>query len=429
MAAVVALLCASPRAAADASVAGYATVLRGDPAQFAPLLDSVRDKRFVLLGEMSHGTHEFYRARAEISLSLSSDAGVRAVVIEADAPETERVNLYVRGLGGDRTAEQALSGYTRFPRWMWRNVEFRDFVEALRKQNLQRPPEDRTGVYGMDVYALFNAIEAVNARLQRVDPEAAARVRRHYACFAGRRTNEGYGLAARNPARSCEAPAAAALAEVRRLPRPTDPAGAEVWFSNVRNAASVVGAEAYYRASYAGAYSWNVRDRRMAETVTEVADHVGAVSGRSGKVVVWAHNTHVGDARATAAARRGELNLGQLLRERHGSSTFLVGFLTAEGSVVAAEEWDRPGRVRRLRPAASDSWSGLLRRSGLDRALLMFDRRPRPEALGGSRRERAVGVIYLPAEERTAHYFDAELTRQFDAVIYLDRTRALEALR
>jgi erythromycin esterase-like protein len=418
-------------AAAEAersAVAEVATPITGGPQDFAPLVAAARSARFILLGESTHGTHEFYEARGLITEQLIREAGVGAVAIEGDAPQTERVNRYVRGVGDDRSAEQALSAHTRFPRWMWRNAEFADFVERLRAHNLAQPPERRVGVYGMDVYALYEAAEAVTAYLDRVDPSAAAEVRTHYRCFARYKIAEAYGLAARSASRSCEKPAEAALARVRALPMPAEAQAAEARFAAVRNAASVAGAEAYFRISYGGAYAWNVRDGRMTETVEEIAEHVERVSGRPGRVVVWAHNTHVGDARATEMTRRGELNLGQLLRQRHGERAFLTGFLTHEGTVMAAPEWDRPGRVYTLRPASRASYAALLRQAGLDRALLVFRGRPPVAALTGPRRERAVGVIYLPQEEASAHYFDAELTRQFDAVAYFDRSRAVTPL-
>jgi erythromycin esterase-like protein len=197
----------------------------------------------------------------------------------------------------------------------------------------------------------------------------------------------------------------------------------------VRGAATVVAAEEYFRAAYAGAYSWNVRDRHMADAVAEIARHAEALSGRPGKVAIWAHNTHVGDARSTAAAQRGELNLGQLLRQRHGEGAFLVGFLTHSGTVMAAPEWDASGRVYTLRPAIPESDAGLFHARRLGNALMVFrGNEAATSALAGTRPQRAVGVIYRPEDERVSHYFDARLSRQFDAVVYIDRTSALSPL-
>ncbi|HEX8402913.1 MAG TPA: erythromycin esterase family protein [Allosphingosinicella sp.] len=265
--------------------------------------------------------------------------------------------------------------------------------------------------------------------LERSDPAMAGRVRSNYRCFAPYRGDtQRYGEAARR--RSCQAPAEAALAEFRRLRRPSDPVAAEAHFAALGNARAVVGTEEYFRTLHAGSYSWNARDKRMAATVDEVADHVGRVRGQPGRVIVWAHNSHVGDARATEAANRGELNVGQLLRERHGQAAFLLGFLTHSGTVIAGEEWDMPGRVRTLRPALPESHSGLLRAAGLQEGVLLLRGSPGASdaRIAAPRLQRAVGVIYRPETERLSHYFQATLTRQFDAVIYLGETRALTPL-
>ncbi|HEX8556021.1 MAG TPA: erythromycin esterase family protein, partial [Sphingomonas sp.] len=289
-----------PAGALSTTLASAARPIRGTSADYDPLLEATRGKQFVLLGEATHGTHEFYRERARISMRLVREQGFRAVVIEGDWPDTDRVNRYVRSLGGDASAQAALSAFQDFPRWMWRNAEFRDFVEALRTHNATLPAAQRVGVYGMDVYNLFEAADAVIAYLASVDRAAAERARAQYLCFARYRPDPArYGEAARRAERSCERQAAAVLAELRARPRPQDPVAAEALFSAVRSAASVAGAEEYNRVAYAGANSWNVRDRRMAATVTDIAAHAEAVSGAPGKVVVWAHNSHVGDARAT----------------------------------------------------------------------------------------------------------------------------------
>jgi erythromycin esterase-like protein len=402
----------------------------GGAADYDPLVAAAVASRFVLLGESTHGTHEFYRERARISERLIREAGFGAVALEADWPDTERVNRYVRGLGDDRTAEQALGDYKRFPRWMWRNAEFRDFVERLRAHNATLPPERRVGVYGMDVYNLWEASDAVLAYLRRTDPAAATRVAEQYRCFARHRPDiEAYGRAAAGArSRSCQTQATAVLEQMRALPRPSDPTAAEALFSAQRSAASVAGAEEYYRVSFSGGNSWNRRDRRMADTVTAISDHVGAVSGREGKVVVWGHNTHAGDARATQMKERGELNLGELMRTQHPGEALLVGFLTHGGIVMAAPEWGRPGRVYTLRPALEESYAGLFHRTRLPAFVLML----RGSALGQAlpaRLERAVGVIYAPDMEREAHYFEARLAEQFDAVVYVDRTQAVTPLK
>ncbi len=397
-------------------------------ADLNPLLAAIGEARFVALGESTHGTHEFYRERARISEQLIRTRGFGAVVIEGDWPETERVNRYVRGLGSDRNAEEALSGYTRFPRWMWRNAEFAAFIERIRAHNMSQPAPMRVGVYGMDVYNLFGAAAATTDYLSRINPAAATRVRAHYRCFASARGDtHRYGEASRR--KTCQSQAAAALEEVRRLPRPSDPVAAEAHFSALRSADSVAGAEEYFRTLYVGTNSWNARDRRMASNAAEIAEHVAALRGGAGKVIIWAHNTHIGDARATDAPRRGELNLGQLLRERHGDAAFLLGFLTDRGTVLAAEAWDEPGRIHSLRPALAESFAGLLRDARVGDGMLIFrGSEAANRHLATPRLQRAVGVVYQPATERLSHYFEAALARQFDAAIYIEKTSAVRPL-
>jgi erythromycin esterase-like protein len=404
--------------------------LTGAATDYDPLLAAMRDASFVLLGESTHGTREFYEERARITERLVREQGALAVAIEGDWPDAVRISRYVRGFGPDRTAAEALSDFDDFPHWTWRNREFAAFIERLRAHNLTQPAARRVGVYGMDVQNLFEGQEAAVGWLARHDPAAAARARAHYRCFAPYLGDAlRYGEAARRPARACERQAAAVLAEFQGRAPPADPEAAEALFSARRSAASVVASEAYFRAVHAGAYSWNVRDRHMAEAVAQIAAHAQAVSGQAGKVVIWAHNTHVGDARATEMSRRGELNIGQLLRERHGRAALLVGFLTHSGTVYAAPEWDAPGSVHPLRPALPESFAGRFHAQGLKRALLLLREPSVSKALAERRLERAVGVVYQPWTERESHYFEAELPRQFDAVIYLDRTSAVTPLR
>ena len=418
-----------PRPAPDATAApawlATARPLTRGPEDYEALAAAARGKRFVLLGEDTHGTSEFYLERARITERLIRDGAVSAVAIEADWPEVERVNRYVRGLSNE-TAEQALGDLREFPRWMWRNTEFLGFVERLRTHNQTLPPEQRVGLYGMDVQNLGAAIASVLAYLDRTDPAAAARARSSYRCFPREGgSEEAYGLLARRPKASCEEQARTVLAEFVTKTAPADPVQAEALFMAASAAANVVGAEAYIRAQYAGTLAWNVRDRAMAAAVESMARHGGRLRDRPGQVVAWAHNTHVGDARATDARYRGEINLGQVLREQAAAATLLVGFLTHGGTVIAAEEWDQPGRRRDLRPALPGSWSAAFRELGRGDVVV-------PTAGAGPTTgvlERAVGVIYLPQQERQSHYFEADLTRQFDWVVYIDTSRAVTPLR
>ncbi|CAA9523997.1 MAG: Protein-L-isoaspartate O-methyltransferase [uncultured Sphingosinicella sp.] len=417
--------------AAASAVRAAAVPVTGGQQDYRQLMNAIGDSRFVLLGESTHGTHEFYRERARISEELIRTRGFGAIAIEGDWTPTYRVNLYVQGLGSDRNAAQALSSYTNFPQWMWGNTDFRDLVERLRTYNLSQPPERRVRVYGMDVYDMFGAAEAAVAYARRTVPAAAARVERQYRCFRpyGRDTH-AYGEAARRPQRSCQEEAAAALAEVRRIPRPADPVQAEAHFAAVQSATSVAAAEAYFRTVYAGSMAWNVRDQQMARNLDAIAEHLAALRGQPGKVIAWGHNTHSGDARATFAAARGELNLGQLMRQRYGKSGFLIGFLTHSGTVMAAPEWDQSGRLYDVRPALPESYGGLFHSTGLPAfSLVLRGNRAVAEPLRGPMLERAIGVIYQPQTERMSHYFEARLSDQFDAVIYFDKSRAVRPVR
>jgi erythromycin esterase-like protein len=411
------------------TIAAAAQPVRGAADDHAELLRAAGPATRILLGESTHGTHEFYRERARLTERLVLDHGVNAVAIEGDWSPTYRANLYVRGLGKDRSAAEALRGCSRFPEWMWRNAEFQDFVERLRAINMTRAADERIGLYGMDVYDMFEAADAVVAYLRESSPAAANRAGAAYRCFtrSGRTTAE-YGEATLRGA-DCSGQAAAGVAAVARLPRPADPVAAERHFAAVRSAASVAAAEEYFRTAYRGSLAWNVRDGRMARNVEEIAAHVQALSGRPGKVVMWSHNTHSGDARATFAANRGELNLGQLMRQRHGQAAFLVGFFTYEGTVFAAPDWDRPGRVYTVRPALPGSYAALFRSAGQPNfTLLLRGNAALGKTLGGPMLERAIGVVYRPETERSSHYFEARLAEQFDAAIFFDRSRAVTPL-
>ena len=413
-----------------AAVRQAAIPLRTQAPDYGPLIANMGGATRVLLGESTHGTHEYYRERARITMRLVREAGVNGIGIEGDWTPTYRVNRYVRGLGSDRSAREALRGYVNFPRWMWPNAEFADFVDQLRAHNLRLPASQRVGVYGMDVYDLYEAADAVVAHLQSANRAAARRVQGHYRCFAASGGNRHtYGATAQRSGKSCQAQAAAALAEVRKLPRPTDVEEAEAHFGAVRAASSVVAAEEYFRATYAGGNSWNLRDSRMAETVESIALHAQGLTGRPGKVVTWSHNTHTGDARATAAGQGGELNLGQLMKQRHGNRAYLLGFFTNGGTVFAASQWDQPGRRQSLRPARPDSYCGLFHRAGIPFFLLLFRGNAELQRhFSSPMLQRSVGVIYVPAAERQAHYSGVVLSRQFDAAIYFDQTQGVAPL-
>jgi erythromycin esterase-like protein len=412
--------------------------ITGARTDYDPLMEMVGDARFVLLGEATHGTHEFYRERARITRRLIEEKGFGAVVLEADWPDAYRVSQYVTGRGADATAEQSLSGFTRFPRWMWRNAEFRDLVTWLRSHNeSRRRPAAKVGVYGMDLYSLTDSARAVAEYLGRVDPPAAVRARTKYACFdAYRDSPERYGRdVAAGRKSSCEGEASEVLREMEKRLAAWRAGAARVrdddLFSAYQNARVVKNAEAYYRQMYEGRFStWNLRDSHMAETLRDLTAYLDALGGPKGKVVVWAHNTHQGDARMTEMGEAGELNVGHLMRRSHDGETVLVGFTTYTGEVMAAGEWGEEGRKMKVRPALPESYSALFHEVGVPNFLLIMrgGGEELSRSLGEPRLERAIGVIYSPATERQSHYFEARISRQFDAVIHLDVTAAVNPL-
>jgi erythromycin esterase-like protein len=414
---------------------GAAWPLVGSAEDYDPLLERVGDARFVLLGEASHGTHEFYRERAQITKRLIRETGFNAVAVEADWPDAYRVNRYVRDRGEDAEAIDALAGFRRFPAWMWRNADVLDFVGWLRAHNEEagsRSP--RVGFYGLDLYSLHASMEAVLAYLGKVDPHAAERARARYACFDlyGEDT-QAYGFASGlGLGPSCEHEVISQLVELRRSAAEYALRDGRIaeddYFYAEQNARLVRDAEQYYRTMYCGEVSsWNLRDRHMAETLESLDRFLGQ-QGVLPRVVVWAHNSHLGDARATEMAARGEWNVGQLVRERYGREAITIGFTTYEGTVTATSNWDAPAERKQVRPALAGSYESLFHDVGLDRFLLILGGDERVACLRSPRLERFIGVIYRPETERASHYYPATLPAQFDAVLHFDRTRAVEPL-
>ena len=409
--------------------------LTGTASDYDPLMDQVSDARFVLLGEASHGTHEFYRERAQITKRLIQQKGFNAVAVEADWPDAYRVNRFVRGENNDTEAIDALEGFKRFPTWMWRNADALDFVGWLRSYNEAQSDRLKAGFYGLDLYSLHASIQAVFGYLDKVDPDAAKRARYRYSCFEhfGEDT-QAYGYAAGfGLTESCEREVVSQLIELRQ--RAADYASrdgrvaADDFFFAEQNARLIKNAEQYYRAMFRGSVpSWNLRDRHMAETLDLLVAHLQR-QGQYARVVVWEHNSHLGDARATEMGERGELNVGQLVRQRYSNDARLIGFSTYSGTVTAASEWDGPAERKRVRPALKDSYEALFHDVGTARFLLsLTNRSPISNALREPRLERAIGVIYRPESERLSHYFYARLSDQFDAVMHFDQTRAVEPL-
>jgi len=425
---------AVPDASTDAGIVRAAAhPITGAAGDYDPLLAMVgADTRLLFLGDATHGTHEFYAERTRVTQRLVAEREFTGVAIEGDWPDAYRVNEYVRGLGSDGSAEEALSSFDDFPEWMWRNAEVRDLVRWLREHNAERPAEQRVGFYGLDVQNLYEPMDAVLQYLDASDPSTATRVRALYACFDPYRPDAAqYGASAAGGG-SCEAQARDAVTALEQAgaARPADPAAAEAQFSALRSAHAAANAEAYFRTAYSGASSsWNLRDSLMAATLDAVLQHLGTAAGRPARVVVWAHNTHSGDARHTEMGDAGELNIGQLARQRYGAAAILAGFLTYTGTVYAATDWGQPGRVRDVNRALPGSFSALFHDTALPSFLLVLrGGGPAADRLSEPRLERAIGVIYRPDTERQSHYFAARLGVQFDAVAFFDVTRAVTPL-
>jgi erythromycin esterase-like protein len=399
-------------------------------------MELIGDRHIVLIGEATHGTREFYQQRAALTRRLIVEQQFNIVAVEADWPDAYRVNCFVRGLSDDHDAEEALSDFKRFPTWMWRNDVVVEFVQWLRQHNERKSSDrQRCGFYGVDLYSLYASMASVLAYLDTVDAEAAARARYRYSCFEHfGEDSQAYGYAATIGASpDCEEEAVNQLVELQRqaasfLSR--DGAKAmDAYFFAEQNARLVKNGEEYYRAMFrGGTLSWNLRDKHMAETIDELIAYYREQM-LTPKVVVWEHNSHLGDARYTESGQRGQLNVGQLVRERYGDDARLIGFSTYSGTVTAADNWDEPPRRKRVREGLPESYEALFHRSGAGDFYLCFPGGGEVvEALRRPRLQRAIGVIYRPETERLSHYYYAQLPDQFDANIHIDVTRAVEPL-
>jgi protein-L-isoaspartate(D-aspartate) O-methyltransferase len=403
-------------------------VLDIEAAPVDALLDRIGDARIVLLGEASHGTSEFYRMRARITRALIERKGFSVVALEADWPDASRVDRYIRGLPPSAAGSEA---FARFPTWMWRNTEFGAFVEWLRTWNAgHAEPRQRVALRGLDLYSLYTSIEAVLSYLDRVDPESATVARERYGCLTPwQRDPATYGrLAISGRYRSCEEPAVQMLRDLLARRLDYSRLDGEQYFDAAQNARLVTDAERYYRRMYYGSVeSWNLRDSHMFETLQRLLDY----SGPESRIVVWEHNSHIGDASATELGAMGEYNVGQLCRQQYGESAYLLGFGTDHGTVAAASDWDGPMQRMQVRPAHPTSYESLCHETGIPGFLLPL-RIPAREAvrdeLSAPRLERAIGVIYRPDTELQSHYFEAELPRQFDEYCWFDETSAVTAM-
>ncbi|MDB4966294.1 MAG: hypothetical protein JWN44_1983 [Myxococcales bacterium] len=415
-------------------IATSATPLSGTAEDYDELLDSVGDARLVLIGEATHGTHEFYRERAQITKRLILEKGFVAIAAEADWPDAYRVNRFVHGQSeADDEAIDSLGDFRRFPQWMWRNADVLDFVGWLRSHN-DTMPTRAASFYGLDLYSLRASMQAVLAFLHRVDPRAAERARGRYACFEDSSLDPHvYGFATNlglTPA--CEDAAVAQLVELQRLRQRKVARDGYVdedeAFGAEQDARVVVNAERYYREMFGGRTdSWNLREMHMVDTLDAIVAHLGRQG--AAKLVVWAHNSHVGDARATQMHAQGQITVGQLVRERHPGQSVSIGLMTSLGTVSAASEWEEPVERKTILPPRTGSYEELFSEVGFARFFLDPRRfHGLKDALAVERLERAIGVIYKPETERVSHYFDARLPDQFDMVVHFDQTRAVEPI-
>lgn len=430
-----------PQESIIAAIEKYAQPVGGALHEYDPIVKASNGKQFVLLGEATHGTAEFYRSRAQITQRLIEEEGFDAVVVEADWPDAYTINRYVTNRM-EGNAEQALEVFERFPAWMWRNREVAHFLEWMTAYNREfRPRGPRkklpVGFYGLDLYSLTRSIKAVVNYLDQVDPVAAARARSRYACFDQFLDDpQAYGYAAGlGLTETCEQAIVAQLVEMQR--RSYDYMslngliGEDEYFAAEQNARVVQHAEEYYRSLFSRhANSWNVRDKHMFETLQDISLHLRWVLGREAKIVVWAHNSHLGNAAATAMASRGEFNVGQLLREVEGRNALVVGYSTARGTVTAASEWDGPPEAKTIMEPFGGSYEEIF--AMVPKKNFILDLREANEmvdALREPRLQRAIGVVYRPDTERVSHYYEARLTEQFDFLIHFNETTAIEPLQ
>jgi len=398
------------------------------PTDLDPLLDRIGDARYVLLGEASHGTAEYYTWRAALSRRLIVERGFSFIAVEGDWPDCYRVNRYVKGASDSgASAREVLHAFERWPTWMWANAEVVELAEWLRLHNDAQPADRRVGFYGLDVYSLWDSLYQVLGYLRKHAPAALPAARRAFQCFEpyGEDVQE-YARATRWVDETCEPEVVSLLRELRRAAPLSPSDGREAQFNAEQNALVVQDAEHYYRTMVRGGPdSWNVRDRHMAETLERLMRHHGA----GAKAIVWEHNTHVGDARYTDMAGDGMVNVGQLVREEHAEGeVVLVGFGSFRGSVIAGAEWEAPMQRMAVPAARPGSWEDVLHRAGPTDRLLLFDPRRDEEILSEERGHRAIGVVYHPEIEHYGNYVPTMLPRRYDAFLYLDQTRALHPL-
>lgn len=406
-----------------------------DTPNYSSLLERIGDARYVMIGEASHGTHEFYQTRIEITQQLIKQKGFMAVAIEGDWPDAHRVHRYLQGSGQTQDPQQALGDFKRFPTWMWRNTTIPPFLKWLREYNDGPNTAHKVGFYGLDLYSLNASMQAVVNYLMKIDPEAAIEAKGRYACFDHMNVDpQMYAyLTSNRMKKSCIDEVIAELSDIQHHAfeyiHKDGIAAEDDYFFAAQNARVVKNAEVYYRSMFEGhVSSWNIRDRHMAETLNVLADHLEHRFNKPAKIIIWAHNSHVGDARATEMGERGEVNIGQLVREQH-SDTYSIGFSTYEGFVTAASNWDEPAECKKILPGFAESYEELFHLLRYKNFMLhLVGNEELDHYLKIPRLQRAIGVIYRPETERLSHYFFTRLPYQFDSVIHFDKTSPLKPL-
>lgn len=397
-------------------------------ADLDPLMKQIDDARIVMLGEASHGTHEFYTWRTLISQRLIREKGFNFIAVEGDWPDCYRVNRYVKNYADSgKNAQDVLREFNRWPTWMWANWEIIALAEWMREYNKSFPLNKKAGFYGLDVYSLWESMEAIMGYLKRVDPPALRVAEKAFECFEPYQESEGSGYAHATLAvpELCTKEVIDLLNEIRRK-SPTYNTDHENVFSAEQNAMIAVNAEKYYRAMIQGGpHSWNVRDSHMMDTL----DRLLEFHGKKSKAIVWAHNTHVGDARATDMTREGMYNLGELARlTHHELGVVLVGFGSYQGSVIAGQRWGAEMKEMQMPQGKEGSWEDVMHRVGVPNNLLLMSNFMNDTFLESHVGHRAIGVVYNPSFERYGNYVPTILPLRYDAFIFIDTTKALHPM-
>lgn len=398
-----------------------------NPSHLDPLLDSIGDSQYVLLGEASHGTHEYYTWRAHTSKRLIEEKGFSVIAVEGDWPDCYKINRWIKGKGDqDRSIKEVLSEFNRWPTWMWANWEIAAFATWLKKYNSSLPYEQKTGFYGLDVYSLWESLDVMVEYLEKEDPETAKHAQNAFKCFEPFKEDDSYAYVFRSSRKGCKEEVVKLLQEVRENAHKYN-SEQEADLNAEINSLVMANAEKYYKAMAGfGEDSWNVRDRHMVETLNILKNY----HGKDTKVIIWEHNTHVGDARATSMANAGLVNVGQLVREQHEKDgVFIAGFGSYKGSVIAGDSWGSPMKKMRVPEAVPGSIESILNQKKEGNSLLIFkDNEELQETFTQRIGHRAIGVVYNPDREQ-GNYVPSRLSQRYDALLFINESEALHPLK